>query len=133
MLLLGVGGNALIGAYIGFFISLPGAFWRWCQQGTERPIGKRLVQLAVLMLPIALPVFAFCFHVRPWESATDRAHRLCRTFAGLNADEVDKFIERMRRGDPEAYNTPICGWLGPIDDLKSCAKCVSAIFDAVKE
>jgi hypothetical protein len=47
---------------------------------------------AVVLVVIAIPAGRWVRHTRPWESAIQRAHRLCRE-GGLDDDEINRLIE----------------------------------------
>ena len=47
---------------------------------------------AVVLLVIAIPAGRWVRHARPWETSTQRAHRLCSE-CGLDDDEIDRLID----------------------------------------
>jgi hypothetical protein len=56
---------------------------------------KRLkIITAVALVLIAIPAGRWLRHTRPWESATERAHRLCGE-CGLTATETNRMIDQL--------------------------------------
>ena len=59
------------------------------------PLGNRTTKVAALELLVAVAAGISLFGTRPWESATERAHRICAE-CGLSTDETDQLIDGVR-------------------------------------
>ena len=86
---------------------------------------------AVVLVVIAIPGGRWVRHTRPWESPTERAHRLCRE-CGLDDDEIDRLIAEKRiAGQTREQELDLFYATfesGAIAEL--CEPCVEAVLDA---
>ncbi len=70
-------------------------------------------------------------HARPWETLTQRAHRLCDK-CGLDDDEIDRLIDEFR--DPRlSREQALALFFGTFENpaaAELCMSCVKAVMDA---
>lgn len=110
LFLCGIGGNAIIGGLLGYLMALRKAVvdWGHTALAVRRAEGRfsiastlrHLARLALLLLPIEAGAAGYLIVVRPWESAVERAYRLCVPHV-LSEAEVDQLIEDCRWWTPE--------------------------------
>ena len=58
-------------------------------------MASRSTKLAALLMPLVFGVGAWSIFTRPWDTPTERAHRLC-VACGIDHDEVDMLIDGVR-------------------------------------
>lgn len=90
------------------------------------------VALSAALIPVAFAAGLWLRSARPWESLTQRAHRLCHECADLEPAEVDRQIDtvRLAPGSREDKLRLFVGQFDNPDDAKACTPCTEAILDA---
>ncbi len=89
-----------------------------------------VVVVTLMVAGVALWVSSRC----PWESATERAHRICGE-CGLRSDETDQLIGDMqhstltREENLELFYATFEVWR----DAELCEPCAQAVLDAAEE
>ncbi len=96
-------------------------------------MGKRriILALAIFAVVVAWPTGRWVRNARPWESPTQRAHRICQQ-CGLDPVVVDGLIETMRHSTLmreqslglffSTFEEPAAGEL--------CVPCAEAVLDS---
>ncbi len=86
---------------------------------------------AVGLVVIAIPAGRWMRHTRPWETPTERAHRLCDT-CGLDDDQIDQLMDEF--GDPTlSREQALALFLDSFENpaaAEPCMPCVEAVMDA---
>ena len=100
----------------------------------------RFVVCLLVAVAVVTAVYA-AMYARPWESAAERAHRLCEG-CGIEVAEVDWLIETMQTdGEHKTRDELFQVWLdtheddeeGRLQPLDLCRPCVEAVLDTVGE
>ena len=103
--------------------------------GCNLKTAKRIkLGVAVALVVAAIPAGVWLRVVRPWETLTERAHRLCGE-CGLTPDEVDGLIEEfshptLRR---EQAMELFYAMFKDQADAEVCEPCANAVLDAADE
>ncbi len=89
-----------------------------------------ILVLAFFAVVVAWPVGRWVRHAGPWETLTQRAHRLCDE-CGLDDDEIDRLIDEFR--DPRLSREQALALFfdtfeNPADG-EPCMPCVEAVLD----
>ena len=90
------------------------------------------VALSAAAIPIVLLFGLSTIFYRPWESATQRAYRLCYRCSDLEPDEVDDLIDANIHSTltREQSMALFQDQFDDEADAEFCASCVEAVLDA---
>ncbi len=117
------------------WLSRSGSNWRTGR--VEQEFSRCRFAVCVTVAGVIALGIGTVFHVRPWETATDRAHRLCLP-CGLSADEVDRLIDDCQNSTLGREGLFTLWERTYADDpaerlqaLEACSPCTRAILDVV--
>jgi hypothetical protein len=106
----------------------------WCNMTTNfSPMASPAVKIIVvaMLIPVGFLTARWIRSARPWETLTDRVHRLCRE-CGLDIDAIDRIIDDVRHSTLTRQEN-----LGLFyatfqrrADAELCRPCAEAVLDA---